>query len=507
MRTQHEGDLPNCIRRKEEKKERETQSLLINCLKRAGIQMRPYQLEAFKNHENGIELWLWGRQCGKSFTLAAWALQRLILHPGRLVTVLSNSLENGRELKWKCHELCCALKLYLDEIGRSKEYNHTTTDRGIRVRFGEKMGRIKIIAANPRTARGFSGDLILDEFAFHENSQAIWEAVEPILAANPKYLCRIASTPNGKFNMFFEMISSGQYPVRKVTRTEAWRQGMQIYHPNTRQSIAPKEALALAIDKRAYQQNYECVFGDECLALLTQEMILQAEKDGVGYVCDQQWSQSALDWMRRAQGPMYVGVDIGREHDLTVITVIETMEATRLVRGILRLRQMRLPLQEEHLGMALRLPCFQRAAIDMTGLGLGLYEYVRASFPRASIQGVNFGRRVPVTEGIEAEGRTTSTVSMTEAIALELMRLYEKRQIQHPSDPLLREELQKPERVISPGGRVSIAASRKGMGHADHFWSLALAVEASQAGRQSPLLPKLFLNAGQRFATRNARKL
>jgi len=62
-----------------------------------------------------------------------------------------------------------------------------------------------VLAANPRTARGFSGDLILDEFAFHENSQAIWEAAEPILSSNKDFLCRIASTGNGKHNLFYRL--------------------------------------------------------------------------------------------------------------------------------------------------------------------------------------------------------------------------------------------------------------------------------------------------------------
>ena len=62
-----------------------------------------------------------------------------------------------------------------------------------------------------------------------------------------------------------------------------------------------------------------------------------------------------------------------------------------------------------------------------------------------------------------------------------LLRAYEDRRIQHPIDEPLREDLRKPERVVNPSGRVSIAASRDGAGHADHFWSLALAVHAAQA--------------------------
>jgi hypothetical protein len=48
---------------------------------------------------------MWGRQTGKSFTLACWAVRRLIERPGRLVTILSNSLANGAELNRKCAEI------------------------------------------------------------------------------------------------------------------------------------------------------------------------------------------------------------------------------------------------------------------------------------------------------------------------------------------------------------------------------------------------------------------
>ena len=68
---------------------------------------------------------------------------------------------------------------------------------------------------------------------------------------------------------------------------------------------------------------------------------------------------------------------------------------------------------------------------------------------------------------------------MTEALALELLQTYEDRRIQHPADGRLRDDLRKPEKVTSPGGRVSIAATRTEAGHADHFWSFALALEAA----------------------------
>ena len=109
----------------------------------------------------------------------------------------------------------------------------------VRIHAEGQVGRIKVLAANPRTARGFSGDLILDEFAFHEDSAAIWEAAEPILASNPDFQCRIASTGNGRHNMFYRMVNglvryrgAARIPVAARGRPEADRvnDGVAIRH-------------------------------------------------------------------------------------------------------------------------------------------------------------------------------------------------------------------------------------------------------------------------------------
>ena len=363
----------------------------------------------------------------------------------------------------------------------------------VRIHVAGKTSRIKILAANPRTARGFSGDLILDEFAFHEDSNAIWEAAEPILSSNQDYLCRIASTGNGKHNMFYRMgaggrtdehgmgVSDAGFVVSRVPRSLAHRMGVKIYDPQTRAEITPDQARLRALDKRAYDQNYECQFADENMALLTHELVSAAERDEVVVICSQDWSPAAQDILLAAQGDLFVGVDVGRHRDITVVSVIETLSAVRLVRAILRIEGMRLPQQQERLGFVCRMPRFRRAAIDMTGIGLGLFEYSQDAFGANRIQGVNFASSVPVTKRIQAEGRKRETVRVTEAMATELLQLFEDRSIQIPRDGELRDDLRKPEKVTTPGGRVSIAAARDASGHADHFWSLALGVEAGQS--------------------------
>jgi phage FluMu gp28-like protein len=476
------------------------------------LRLRPYQIPVFEDRQSGIVVLHWSRQIGKSFTLAAWAIDRLITRPGRLVTVLSNSRENGAEFLAKCAEVCRLLDREFESTNKSRTLSFKDMRMEIKIRAEGKTGRIKVLAANPRTARGFSGDLILDEFAFHENSDAIWEAAEPILASNRDFLCRIASTGNGRHNLFHQFaapvvtssananalprggiclsFARAGHVLSRVTRTQAHWLGVPIYDPNTRETISPETARARAVDKRAYDQNYECAFADENLALLSHDPIAGAEQDGIGFICEQDWSPSVLARLRSAVGPLYVGFDVGRKIDLSVITVIEALPELKIVRAILRIRDMRLPDQQSRLGEICRLPKFRRAAIDMTGLGLGLFEYAQKQFG-SRIQGINFASTVPATRAIQSEGRHHETVRVTEALALELLQAYESRQFRHPCDPALREDLRKPERVTSPGGRVSIAATRDEAGHADHFWSFAF---GSRSGRDflSPIrLPAL----------------
>ncbi|MHC1760407.1 MAG: terminase family protein [Negativicutes bacterium] len=64
------------------------------------------------------------------------------------------------------------------------------------------------LPANPDTARGFSGNVVLDEFAFHRDSRKIWTALYPTITRG--YKIRIISTPNGKSGKFYELWSARQ---------------------------------------------------------------------------------------------------------------------------------------------------------------------------------------------------------------------------------------------------------------------------------------------------------
>jgi phage FluMu gp28-like protein len=460
------------------------------------ITFRPFQRPVFMDRESGVLVLHWSRQIGKSFTLAAWAVDRLLTRPGRLVTVLSNSRDNGAEFVAKCAEVCNLLGTAFESVDESPDVSYENMRMEVRITVKGKTGRIKVLAANPRTARGFSGDLILDEFAFHENSNAIWEAAEPILSSNADFLCRIASTGNGKHNMFYRMscgqgpndgtpfISQAGFKTVRVTRSEAWKMGVKIFDPNTRQPITPEEARRKALDKRAYDQNYECQFNDENMCLLTHELIQQAEREGIP-IDEQAWSAVSMARLWRAEGDLFFGLDVGRNRDISFLPVLERVGQTKRIIAALRMSGMRLPQQQAQLDLVCSLPKFQCGCVDMTGIGLGLCEYAQDKWGDYRIQGVNFSSTEPISDKIRAEGRKAETARVTEIMATDLLGVFEDRSIElHIElDGDARDDLRKPEKITSPGGRVSIAAVRDEAGHADHFWGIALAVRATQRAR------------------------
>jgi len=243
--------------------------------------------------------------------------------------------------------------------------------------------------------------------------------------------------------------------------------------------ITPDEARAESLDKRAYDQNYECAFENENSPLLTSGLVSAAERCDWTAIDRQAWGADSLARMRQAEGGIFLGQDFARSRDLSVQVVVEQTGALHRTLGILEMEAMRSPDQQRQLDIVAAMPRFRRAALDMTGNGLGLYEYAAEKHGDDRIEGVNFSSTEPVTGRIRAEGRKAPTARVTEIMATELLGLFEDKAIEIPADPALRDDLRKPEKVVSPGGRVSIAASRDADGHADRFWAYALAIRAA----------------------------
>ena len=160
----------------------------------------------------------------------------------------------------KAREHCRALKIACD-------YYDDRFFKGLSVKQLEIVlpGGVRIIGlpANPQTARGFTGDVLLDEFAMHAFDREIWAAVFPTLLRGDGEL-DVASTPRGKANVFYDLRGNELFDTSVLTLPDAIGQGLDV------DAEAMRKAMG---DETLYRQEFLCEFLDEATAFLTYEQI------------------------------------------------------------------------------------------------------------------------------------------------------------------------------------------------------------------------------------------
>ena len=174
------------------------------------LRLLPYQ-SAFAANTSRFKIGLWARQTGKDHTAAAEAVIDCLFNPGTTWIILAASERQALESLAKAKDWAAILNFQIDEFIEappnipSPPPPARSTSTEIRWSNGS---RLIALPANPQTVRGYSANLILTEFAFHENADAIWRAIYPSIS-NPlrgglKKL-RIISTPNGLNNKFADL--------------------------------------------------------------------------------------------------------------------------------------------------------------------------------------------------------------------------------------------------------------------------------------------------------------
>lgn len=300
--------------------------------------------------------------------------------------------------------------------------------------------RITALPANPDTARGFSASLLLDEFAFHQDSRKIWMACFP-LVSRPGLKLRVISTPNGKQNKFYELMTDpgGQWSRHVVDIYQAVADGLP------RNIAELKDGIN---DPDAWAQEYECKFIDETTAFLTYDMISAIEDEKAGNPA------------RFAGGPCYAGMDIGRRRDLSVIWVLEKVGDVFWTREVATLRHATFAAQEAELDRIYRAYRPVRLCIDQSGMGEKPVEDAIRKYGAYAVEGVLF------------------TVRAKLELANGLRRLVEDRRVRIPQDRDIRDDLHSVKKVVTSAGNIRFDAERSENAHADRFWALALALHA-----------------------------
>jgi phage FluMu gp28-like protein len=305
--------------------------------------------------------------------------------------------------------------------------------------------RITALPANPDTARGFSANVILDEFAFHAKSREIWAALFPVISKGGQKL-RVISTPNGKGNKFFELMTaeSSVWSRHVVDIYQAVAQGLDRDVDMLRAGMA---------DEDAWAQEYELTWLDEASAWLDYDLIAAVEHEAAGRPEHYQG------------GNCFVGVDIAARNDLFVIWVVEEVGDVLWTREVIARRRISFAEQDALLGEVMHRYRVVRVAMDQTGMGEKPVEDAKRRHGSSRVEGVLF------------------SLSSKLDLATALKERMQDRRLRIPAgDPALRADLHAIRSQVGITGQRRLIADGDTDGHADRFWAGALAVGAARSG-------------------------
>jgi len=423
------------------------------------------------------------QSAGKSFTTSLdMALDRL--KPGAasadLGILLSASERQSVELMEKVRMHTRAWDVQFEDgfFGGTSTSEHRTI-------FPNKK-RLIALPANPDTARGYSGDMLFDEFALHRDSQAIWAA--GMTRVSRGYKCRVASTIKGLNNKFGELakmlgLADGVAPQMQPVD----RQGWHGYWVSAEMAVAQGAPVDLAamrealMDDDIYAQDFCNIPMDDASQYIPLAHILACES-----------AEASLDWnpalksspARERGVSLSAGYDVARHRDGSVIFLGYETGPVLVICGLIVLSRMKFAEQKKvciDVAEAVK-ASGGRFSVDATGIGMQLGEELSDAYPGV-VEAVQMGASVE-TE-LKDEDQRPVKVPVKERLAALVKSRVEERRILLPESPQLRREFQAVRRYIGATGKPRLDSARTNQGHADWFWACALLCGAVEGPRRS----------------------
>ncbi|TNG92238.1 terminase [Pasteurellaceae bacterium USgator11] len=393
---------------------------------------------------------MFARQTGKTFTTTLEIVLDCLKAEANGDKVRWVILSRGeRQAKEAINE---GVKRHLEAVGvacQIMEVPFSPTVNALEVVF-PNGSKITALPANPDTARGFSANVFLDEFAFHADSREIWKALFPVISAGWKL--RVVSTPNGKGNKFYELMTD-------LENSEWSRHCVDIYQAVADGLPRNIEQLKKGLnDDDAWAQEFELTWLDEASSWLSYDLI-----DGVEH------PQSGLP-EHYSGNPCFVGMDIAVRGDLTVIWVLELLGDVYWTREIIVLKRVPLREQLERLNHVFQQYNVINCHLDQTGMGEKMVEDAQYQHGKSRVQGVLFN---------VASKLNMATIGKN---------AFEDRKIRIPQgDNELRADLHKLKKITGSTGQPRFVAESDSKGHADRTWACFLALNAAQNAMLLPV--------------------
>ncbi|HCJ11942.1 MAG TPA: hypothetical protein DHV51_02455 [Opitutae bacterium] len=418
-----------------------------------------YQKKWIKD-ASAIKLMEKSRQVGVSWSTAYGLVRRHLIGERYDSWVSSKDLTLGR--------------LFLDDCERAGNIFNMACDAGVK-RLGRDVvafssgGAIRALSSNPDAQAGKRGTRVLDEFALHADAERLYSVAYPGTTWGGQLV--MISTHRGNRHFFAKLIEEirngnpKNISHHRVTLQDALNQGLlerlkqKWPQDDARQSIddaAYFDSVKRSCpDESTFLQEYMCMPDDDAAAFLPYDEIAACE-----YGLEVAWDVAAPRSIERSAS-FYLGMDIGRDHDLTAFWLLEkTRNCQLLTRKVIVLNQASFDAQMQILGDWMANPGVRRVCMDKTGMGYPLYEQAKQKYGEHRVEGVTF------------------TSSNKEQMAYALKAAFSQRTIRIPADDAIRADLHSVRKSTSLSGATRFSALRNTNGHADRFWALALALQA-----------------------------
>ena len=420
--------------------------------RRAAVPLHAYQLRWLLD-KSRFKIGMFARQTGKTFTTTLEIVDNCYEEATRGRTtrwvILSRGARQAKEaMQFGVHLHAKAYGLALEE----SEYEWEAPSGGKYTAFEAVVAGSTITAlpANPDTARGFSANVFLDEFGWHQQSRAIWGALFPVISAG--WRLRVTSTPNGKGNKFYELMTDRDAGT-------LWSRHRVDIHQAVADGL-PRNLAELKVglgDDELWRQEYELEWLDEASAWLSYDLINSCEDPLAG------------DPARYGGGLVYVGNDIARRRHLWIAWPLELVGDVAWTRELVELRNATFKVQDETLDEVVARYRTSKVAMDQTGMGEKPVEDATDRYGASVVEGVIF------------------TPARRLDLATALRQRFEDRLIRIPEgNRELRADLHAVKKIAGPTGHPRLVVDEEGGaaggGHADRFWAAALAAGAAAGG-------------------------
>lgn len=366
--------------------------------------LEPYQIR-FLNDQSNFRIVNKARQIGFSTALSAETTFKAATQRNYKANIVSiNQKEAGDKVD-------IARALYHSIPDEFKETNPVLkpvlwTDADNEISFHRPPDTSAIISQPASSAiRGGKKDIYFDEFAHIRDAKKLYKAAMPAITRGDTRIT-IVSTPLAQSGMFFDIFEDEKQYANYSRHIVPWWECSVMVRPGAIEEAMGRahgmgtedRVREFATDKLisifeefgsdivGFRTEYECEFEDETSAYYTWDLVKE---------CIDPERSVWRDWFYPYEplGYLTVGVDLARDKDQTVITVVDNYEDEdgNTIRKVLMCKPMQDPYNEQfdYLKKLVETIKPQRVTIDQTGVGQKFVEDARRLIT-GNIEGVVF---------------------------------------------------------------------------------------------------------------------